>query len=185
MPIECNDEKIIIPMEYTDSDNPSVFMYMRYHYTEEYGPTLSFSEDGENFVGYPAKACLEAVEHLVKKGVLASSEPVVKQPLTGRKPVAGKVTSRLPVPDIKGKPSPPRTLVSQTSRVEEPPVEEEREPLDVEGEMFQNFSRVDDEEKLPEIPANPETPEVLKEDAKKMAEERAKALEKAEKGGSK
>lgn len=229
MPIDCNEEKIIIPIEYTDEANPEIFYHLRYHFTPEFGPTLSFSEDGENFVGYPAKACLEAILYLLKKGVLKAPQGV-SVPSTGR-PAAATPSSTLPLPNIAGSGSAGRPAVTASAGPIPVPTitggkkpaakkEEETEapePLIVEGEMVQSFSP-DEEEGITTLPPEeegevemepvddvaaaiaggtadeaeepeeekeeeiPETPEILKEDAKKMLQERLKATEKADTG---
>lgn len=195
MSINADKKKVSVDFDYSqeNDDGSSDFnISVRLHYTDEYGQTLSFSTDGEEYVGLPVKFFAEVVDFLREEGYLARSKltsqfgTVDVMASADQNPVMMKknvIATKLPLPNI----SKEEQNIHQNTNISNPvplsakPVQtfypESRIPSEVPPIETAAEIITDDNESEAVIATSHHS--VTKEEAEKMLQERLKAKTKS------
>ena len=77
--INSDKKKVTVDFHWTESKD-GYGVYIKHHYTEEYGPTISVSETEGDYISFPSKMFAEAVDFLRAEGHI-EGEKKPKPPL--------------------------------------------------------------------------------------------------------
>jgi len=167
MGINNDSTKVTMDFKWSASEeSPEVFC--KYHHTDEFGPTISISDDGEEFTAFSVQLFVEIVDYLKAEGVLSGHLPQSsKQATTIQTPigVVEYTSGGLPMPSVE-------VPVPQTSLPNTTPPAGLKPPITVTGQPMESFGSDQDAVVSPVIHAS------MAEEAE-FAANRQKALKKA------
>jgi hypothetical protein len=160
MPINSDKSKITLDFEY---ENEKIKYLVKYHHTDDFGPTVSLSEEGTNSVSFPAEMFSEITDFLREQKHLRYPKIEVRQKET--------VEKTLPIPEIQIEEDDKKIdMINEDSKGEI----KEFESFDIETKTVKEQEEINTQVK--KQPINIEAKEV---DSKEFIEERRNAAEKA------
>jgi len=127
--IKSDNVKETVDFGYESTDR-SVSYNVRFHITNELGKTISLSEDGNEYVSFPAEMFIEISNFIIKRGLVKTEITEVfveKQRI--KKPKQVSQVNSLPVPNVE-------------QQILE--IEEKQEEVAVEDEPLQSFVSQED-----------------------------------------
>ena len=92
--INSDNKKVTVDFIWTSPSLKDVTFHIKHHHTEEYGPTISISQDADSFYAFPAGMFAEIVDFLRSEGVMKQGDVKVKE-------IPQEKKSKLSVPVIE------------------------------------------------------------------------------------